>query len=125
MQKVNIYDIEGTEFPAGRRTRVILGQNGAITGEKFCQGFVVIYPGGGIPEHDHETVESYTILKGDGIIEVDGEKREVHEHDYVFIPSGKKHSLYNAGNEDMHMMFVYAPGVIVDHWAQEQAGVLE
>ena len=50
MEKVNIWDIEGTEFPAGRRTRVILGQNGAMEGSKFCQGYVVVYKGGGIPE---------------------------------------------------------------------------
>ena len=56
MEKVNIWDIEGTEFPAGRRTRVILGQNGAMEGSKFCQGYVVVYKGGGIPEHEHETV---------------------------------------------------------------------
>ncbi len=37
MEKVCIWDIEGTEFPAGRRTRVILGQNGALKGEKFCR----------------------------------------------------------------------------------------
>ena len=43
MEKVNIWDIEGTEFPAGRRTRVILGQNGAMEGSKFCQGYVVVY----------------------------------------------------------------------------------
>lgn len=120
MDKINIFDIEGMEFPAGRRTRVILGQNGAIRGEKFCQGFVVIYPGGGIPEHNHETVESYTILKGYGVIEIDGEKQRVKEGDFVFISSGKSHSLSNTGEEDMHMMFVYAPDIIVDHWAQEQ-----
>ena len=70
MEKVNIWDIEGTEFPAGRRTRVILGQNGAMKGSKFCQGYVVVYKGGGIPEHDHETVESYTILKGLSLIHI-------------------------------------------------------
>ena len=45
MKKLNIFDIEGMEFPAGRRTRVMYGANGAIDGEYFCQGFVVIYPG--------------------------------------------------------------------------------
>lgn len=124
MEKVNIFDIEGVEFPAGRRTRVILGQNGAIQGEKFCQGYVVIYPGGGIPEHDHETVESYTILKGHGTMMVDGETQDVKEGDCIFIPSWKKHSMSNTGKEDMHLMFVYAPSVIVEHWAQEQSGEL-
>lgn len=124
MEKVNIWDIEGTEFPAGRRTRVMIGENGAVQGEKFCQGYVVIYRNGGIPEHEHETVESYTILKGTGVMEVGGERQTVKEGDCVFIPSGVKHSLHNAGDSEVHMMFVYAPGIIVDHWAQEQSGEL-
>ncbi len=125
MQKMNIYDIEGTEFPAGRRTRVMLGENGGINGEHFCQGFVVIYPGGSIPAHDHVTVESYTILKGQGEMMVDGEVQTIKEGDFVYIPSGKSHGLKNTGDEDMHMMFVYAPKMIVDHWAQESAGELK
>lgn len=124
MEKINIWDVEGTEFPAGRRTRVLLGQNGAMKGEKFCQGYVVIYQEGGIPEHEHETVESYTILKGTGVMVVDGEKQMVKEGDCIFIPSGAKHALHNTGEAEMHMMFVYAPSVIVDHWEQEKSGEL-
>lgn len=125
MQKMNIYDIEGTEFPAGRRTRVMLGENGGINGDHFCQGFVVIYPGGSIPTHDHVTVESYTILKGQGEMMVDGEVQPIKEGDFVYIPSGKPHGLKNTSDKDMHMMFVYAPKMIVDHWAQESAGELK
>jgi len=125
MEKVNIFSIEGTEFPAGRRTRVIIGQNGAITGEKFCQGYVMIHPDGRIPEHEHETVESYTILKGCGEMTVDGETQQVKPGDCVFVPSMKPHALHNTGEEEMHMMFVYAPSIIVDHWAQEQSGELK
>ena len=124
MQKNNIFDIEGTEFPAGRRTRVMIGQNGAITGEKFCQGYVMIHPKGKIPDHCHDTVESYTILKGCGMVTVDGETSDLKPGDYVFIPAGKHHALVNTGDEELHLMFVYAPSVIVDHWAQEQAGEL-
>ena len=125
MEKANIWNIEGMEFPAGRRTRVMLGSNGALKGDQFCQGYVVIYPGGGIPEHDHETVESYTILRGKGMMEVDGEKREVKEGDFVFMSPFQKHGLYNTGEEELHMMFVYAPSVVVDHWEQEQNGKLK
>lgn len=125
MEKVNIFDIEGTVFPAGRRTRVILGQNGALPGEKFCQGYVVIEPQGRIPEHEHETVESYTILSGTGEMTVAGETQAVGPGDCVFIPSGKPHALVNTSEGQMHMMFVYAPSVIVDHWAQEQSGELK
>lgn len=125
MEKVNIFEIEGTEFPAGRRTRVIIGQNGAMPGDKFCQGYVMIHPQGRIPEHEHETVESYTILKGVGEMTVDGETQQIKPGDCVFVPSGKPHALINTGDEEMHMMFVYAPSIIVDHWAQEQSGELK
>lgn len=126
MIKVNIFqDIEGVEFPAGRRTRMVIGENGAITGEKFCQGYVMVHPGGKVPAHDHVTVESYTILQGSGEMTVDGETLPVCEGDCVFIPSGKSHELVNTGSKELHMMYVYAPSMVVDHWAQEQAGELK
>lgn len=121
----NIFKIEGTEFPAGRRTRVMLGENGAIDGKHFCQGYVVIYPGGSIPIHDHITVESYTVLKGRGEITVDDETKEIGPGDFVYISEGRRHGLRNTGSEDMHMMFVYAPKMVVAHWAQEQSGELK
>ena len=125
MNKIRIMDLEGVEFPAGRRTRVLLGENGAINGDHFCQGYVVIYPGGSIPEHDHITVESYTVLKGQGVVTVDGETQPIGEGEMVYIESGKKHGLRNTGEGDMHLMFVYAPKKIVEHWAQEQSGELK
>ena len=67
----------------------------------------------------------YTILKGTGIMEVEGDKQAVKEGDCIFIPGGLNHSLYNTGEDELHMMFVYAPGIIVDHWAKEQSGELK
>ena len=72
MEIRNISEIEPMVFPTGRKTRVMIGQNGLVKGEKFCQGFVEMEKGGSIPFHDHETVESYTILKGRGLLTVDG-----------------------------------------------------
>ena len=125
MKKVNMYGIEGIEYPAGRRTRVILGDNGAISGELFCQGFVVIYPGGSIPLHEHPTVESYTILKGRGVMELNGEVEEVTEGDCVFVDKNLPHGLKNNTGDDLHLIFVYAPKVVVDHWARELSGHLK
>jgi mannose-6-phosphate isomerase-like protein (cupin superfamily) len=125
MNKVNIFSIEGTEFPAGRRTRVVIGENGAINGDHFCQGYVVIYPGGSVPAHDHFTVETYTIIKGTGEMTVDGETKAVEPGDCIYMASNQTHSLKNTGKEDLHMIFVYAPKMIADHWAQESAGELK
>ncbi len=121
----NFNEIDYMEFPTGRRTRVMIGQNGAIKGSHFCQGFVEIFPDGYIPEHDHETVESYTILEGEGEITVDGETRRMNRGDYIFIDSGRRHGFRNLGTERLLMMFCYSPQIVVDHWAQEMNNELK
>lgn len=126
MIKFNIFeDIEGVEFPAGRRGRVMYGENGKVNGEYFCQGYSVVYPGGGIPVHNHETIETYTILSGTGEMYVNGETQPLKAGDSVYIERNMPHGLKNTGDADMHVMYVYAPKMIVDHWAQEQAGELK
>lgn len=126
MVKFNIFeDIEGIEFPAGRRGRVMYGENGKFNGEYFCQGYSVVYPGGGIPVHQHETIETYTILSGTGEMYVDGETQPLKAGDSIYIERNRPHGLKNTGDSDMHVMYVYAPKMIVDHWAQEQSGELK
>ena len=125
MLKGNMFEIKGTEFPAGRCTRVMLGENGCINGDYFCQGYVMVHPDGSVPEHDHATVESYTILRGEGEMTVDGETQAVGPGDFVYVPSGASHGLRNTGKEELHFMFVYAPKMIADHWAQELSGDLK
>ena len=125
MKKFNIFDIEGMEFPAGRRTRVMYGENGAVDGEYFCQGYVVIYPGGSIPMHDHITIETYTVLKGEGEVTIGDETAAVHPYDSVYIDKNDSHGLTNTGSEDLHLMFVYAPKMVAEYWAEATAGTLK
>ena len=125
MNHVNLYDLEGIEYPAGRRSRVLVGDNGALQGEHFVQGYSIIYPGCGIPEHDHPAEETYFIYSGSGSITVDGETRPLKAGDIVLVPSGLSHRLFNDGDTDMHMMYVYAPKMVVDHWAKELSGELK
>lgn len=124
MNTENVFNIEGTEFPSGRRTRVMLGENGAIDGEYFCQGYVVVHPGGSIPLHKHETVESYTIIRGECQMTVDGETRRMGQGDFVYMSPWQSHGLRNTGERELHLMFVYAPKMIAEHWAQEMSGEL-
>ena len=125
MKKFNIFDdIEGIEFPAGRRGRVMYGENGKIDGEYFVQGYSVVYPGGSIPVHDHEAIETYTILSGTGEMTVGGETETVRAGDSLYIDRNVPHGLKNTGNTEMHVMYVYAPKMIVDHWAEELSGQL-
>ncbi len=125
MEKINgITDIEGTEFPAGRRTRVVVGVDSPLQAQHFVQGIVMIHPGGAVPGHDHETEETYTILSGTGEMMVDGEIQAVKENDVIYMKPYVKHGLRNTGTDEMKMMFVYAPKMVAAHWDQEQKGEL-
>lgn len=124
MEMHNVFELEGMQFPS-RKTRVMVGANGSVRGEHFCQGYVVIEQGGSIPLHAHETVETYTIIEGKGRITVDSESREMSKGDFVYIERNKSHTLSNIGDGELHMMFVYAPSVVADHWAEEAAGRLK
>ena len=119
MEIANIKDLEYMEFPTGRRTRVMIGQNGRFKGNYFCQGFVEMFEGGSIPDHNHETIETYTVLQGEGEMTVDGENTVMKAGDFILIESNQTHSLKNIGKGNLYMMFVYAPQIIVDHWAKE------
>ena len=123
MDIIKLVDIEGEKFPAGRWTRVLTGE-GKIKPEKFMMGFVVIYPGGKVPLHEHENEEVYTVLKGAGEMTIGDSVRSISAVSAVYIPPGLPHSLVNTGREELEMMFVYAPATVVDHWAQERKGEL-
>lgn len=124
MKKINIFEIPGMTLPAGRNTKVFVGPQADITADSFVQGYVTIFPGGGIPAHQHENEETYTILSGSGEMIVDGQTVPVIAGDCVYVTSGQSHELTNTGDGDMVMMFVYSPATIVDHWKQEQDGTL-
>ena len=87
MEVVGLDQIEGMRFPAGRHTRVLVG-DGGLPAKSFCQGYVVIPPGAGVPEHSHPQEEVYLILAGAGEMTVDGETRQVEGVCSVYIPSG-------------------------------------
>ncbi|MFV0497420.1 MAG: cupin domain-containing protein [Candidatus Fimivivens sp.] len=115
----NIMEIEGMAFPAGRRTRVLVGDNGMAVGSQFVQGYVVIYPGGCIPVNSHGEEETFTILSGEGTMTLDGKQYPAKVLDVFFVRPHMTHTLVNTGTEDMKVMFVYAPKKIADHWAEE------
>lgn len=121
----NIGNITGTEFPAGRRTRVIVGPGAPVEAESFVMGHVTIYPGGSVPEHEHGQEEVYIIVSGSGVLTLGEIEHPVKAGDYAYIKPNHVHCLRNTGSEDMVMMFCYAPKSIVEHWQQELSGTEE
>ena len=123
MDVVRLDEISGMRFPAGRHTRVLVGEGG-LTAQAFCQGYVVIPPGAGVPEHRHPQEEVYLIVSGAGHVTVDGETRPVDNICAIYVPPGVPHTLVNSGDEEMVLVFTYAPAGTVEHWEEELAGRL-
>jgi mannose-6-phosphate isomerase-like protein (cupin superfamily) len=67
-------------------------------------------PNAYVAPHRHRVQEQvYHVLKGEGLMEMDGVRRVVREHDVVFIPPGVEHALYNTGLEPLTFIVVTAP----------------
>jgi len=121
----NIYDTKGTEFPAGRLTRVLVGPEAPVEADGFVMGHVTIYPGGSVPLHSHQQEEVYIILSGEGKIHIDDNTSDVKSGDYIYITPNADHLLENTSKENMIMVFCYAPKSIVDHWQEELEGKIK
>ncbi len=124
MKIVNLDDVEGMTFPAGRRTRVLTGQN-LLPAEHFTAGYVVIQPNGRIPLHTHSNEEMYLVLKGTGRMRIGLEEKEVRAVSAIYIEPNAEHLLQNTGKDEMVVIFVYSPAGMADHWSEELAGKLK
>jgi len=60
--------------------------------------------------HTHEVQEQvYHVLDGEGMMEIDGERRVVRRHDVIFIPPGVEHGITNCGLGDLTFIVVTTP----------------
>ena len=123
MQTIHVETTEGEVFPAGRRSRILGGPKG-LPVEQFALGHSTLFPGGSIPTHAHANEEVYVILSGRGEMRVGDEVELVSATTAIYIPSDVPHSLVNTGEDELVVMWMYAPGGLVDHWAEERSGDL-
>jgi mannose-6-phosphate isomerase-like protein (cupin superfamily) len=67
-------------------------------------------PGASTTKHYHpKSEEIYYILKGSGLMEIDGEKSEIKPLNAIAIPPGKIHKLTNTGQEPLILLCCCAP----------------
>jgi len=96
----------------GRSQRRYIGASGsvdhndpkALTPSAYTMTIQTIPVGNRIPEHSHETEETFFVLRGDCIVNVfrDDETFTVtlHEWDLVSIPPSASHEVHNSGEVD-------------------------
>lgn len=60
--------------------------------------------------HVHAVAENlYYVLRGKGIVELNGVKHLVEPHTIVHIPPGVRHGIFNTGLEDLVFLVVASP----------------
>lgn len=73
---------------------------------------VRVRPGETVPAHVHRDEDQvYFVVRGDGFVELDGVRTEVHAGSGVMIPLGTEHLLTNTGTDPLDYVFfvVFVP----------------
>ncbi len=88
-------------------TRLLVGRENCETAG-FTSGTTQFPPGKKVPFHTHNCDEQVTILDGEALVEIDGQKSvPVGRHDTVFVPQGKSHRFINRGAGPLTILWLY------------------
>jgi mannose-6-phosphate isomerase-like protein (cupin superfamily) len=105
----NLNEVPSFITKDGSEIRELLAhRNSAIRNQSLAEARLPV--GGETQEHFHPRAEEiYYITHGAGKIRIEGETREVRAGDAIAIPPGKKHKLWNTGNEMLRLLCCCAP----------------
>lgn len=108
----NIAEEPWQQFPAhfgGALSKALVAPS--TTGSKLLDYRISTYaPMAYVESHVHKVQEQvYHILEGEGLMEIDGEKRVVRRNDVIFIAPGSWHSIANSGLGQLTFIVVTTP----------------
>jgi quercetin dioxygenase-like cupin family protein len=88
--------------------RTIFG--GATTETDFTAGVSELEPGGWLGHHRHEPAEIYYVLRGEGVLTIDGEDHPVSAGSAAHIPGNSEHAVRNTGDGPLRVFYAFAVG---------------
>jgi mannose-6-phosphate isomerase-like protein (cupin superfamily) len=105
----NLNEVTPFTTKDGSEIRELLAhRNSAIRNQSLAEARLPV--GASTQEHYHiKTEEIYYITHGTGRMRIEGETREVKPGDSIAIPPGRKHKLWNTGNETLRLLCCCAP----------------
>src|SRR5215472_14466192 len=105
----NLAEVAAFITKDGSEIRELLAyRNSAIRNQSLAEARLPV--GESTQEHYHQrTEEIYYITHGKGRIRIDGESRDVVAGDAIAIPPGKRHKLWNTGQETLRLLCCCAP----------------
>jgi mannose-6-phosphate isomerase-like protein (cupin superfamily) len=109
MDVKNLDEVPSFTTKDGSEIRELLAhRNSAIRNQSLAEARISI--GASTMEHYHpKTEEIYYITHGRGRMRIEGELKDVRVGDAIAIPPGKKHKIWNSGNEALRLLCCCAP----------------
>lgn len=108
----NIAEIPWKEFPGhfgGALSKPLAGRE-TCGAQRIDHRISCYAPMAYVEEHVHKVQEQvYHVLEGEGLITLDGKKRVMRKHDYVFIPPGVVHGFINTGTTPLVFLVITTP----------------
>jgi len=90
----------------GRWKLLVDGERGPSGG--LVTGVAEISAGGVLPRHHHKPEETYYVISGRGMVEIDDTQAEIGPGTAIFIPSDAEHALSCIGAEPLVFLFTFA-----------------
>jgi mannose-6-phosphate isomerase-like protein (cupin superfamily) len=105
----NLSEVRAFITKDGSEIRELLAhRNSVIVNQSLAEARLPV--GGSTQEHYHvKGEEIYFITHGRGRMRIDTEEREVGPGDAIAIPPGRKHKLWNTGEEVLRLLCCCAP----------------
>ncbi len=109
MDVKNLADVPAFITKDGSEIRELLAyRNSGIKNQSLAEARVPV--GSATQEHYHpKTEEIYYITAGNGKMDIEGDTQDVKVGDAIAIPPGKKHKLWNTGEETLTLLCCCAP----------------
>ena len=89
----------------GVETTLIAGKD--VCGSRITTGLTSFPPGKEVPVHKHNCDEQVTLIEGEAVVEIEGERSEVNVMDTTYIKAGTWHRFLNVGDDRMTTSWVY------------------
>jgi len=109
MDVKNLEEVPSFTTKDGSEIRELLAyRNSAIWNQSLAEARLPV--GASTMEHFHsKTEEIYYITHGSGRMRIEGELKDVRVGDAIAIPPGKKHKIWNSGNQILRFLCCCAP----------------
>lgn len=101
-------DIEVKKHSKGAKVKIFT-HDAFVKRTKLFMAELTIPKAGKVPEHRDAADEYLYVVKGNGIIWIDGEKFNVAENDFIYMPAMSKVEFENSEDNEFKVFQIFAP----------------